>query len=126
MRRMSKRRSNPLVAWCAVLALLLCQAAGLVDARALDWTVIQTHGGGCHSATAEDGQPGKAFHVPCDAAQSVGETFKLPSVMPALLPFAAGLLLAAAVDTTRATPLLPLAHAGAPPPLHLLYARLRN
>jgi hypothetical protein len=125
MARMPKRRPNPLVAWCAVLALLLCQAAGLIDARVVDWTVAQPQGGGCHSAAAEDGQSGKTVHIPCDSAQSVGETFKLPSVTPALLGFAAGLLVCTA-HANLATPFLHLAHAGAPPPLHLLYARLRN
>jgi hypothetical protein len=122
---MSKRRSNSLVAWCAVLALLLCQVAGLIDARALDSTVTQAQGGGCHGVADGDVDPGKTFHIPCDSAQTVGETFKLPTVTPALLPFAAGLIIAP-VDGSPAAPFLHLPHAGAPPPLHLLYVRFRN
>jgi hypothetical protein len=122
---MSKRRSNSLVAWFAVAALLLCQAAGLVQARVLDWTVPQAQGGGCHSASGNGGSSQKTVHVPCDAAQTVGETFKLPSVVAALLPLAAAMIVAPA-NATRLPAATQIAHAGAPPPLHLLYARLRN
>jgi hypothetical protein len=125
MRRMSKRRSNSLVAWFAVAALLLCQAAGLVQARVLDWTVPQAQGGGCHSAAGDERSSQKTVHIPCDAAQTVGETFKLPTITPALLPFAEALIVAA-TNAQRAPPVTHIAHAGAPPPLHLLYARLRN
>jgi hypothetical protein len=125
MRRMSKRRSNSLVAWFAVAALLLCQTAGLVQARAFDWTVPQAQGGGCHSVSGEEGPSQKTVHIPCDAAQTVGETFKLPTITLALLPLAAALIVAQD-NAQRAPPVIHIAHAGAPPPLHLLYARLRN
>jgi hypothetical protein len=122
---MSKARSDWLVAFVAVLALLLCQTAGLVHGRALDGTAGEQSGGACHSIPAEDGQPGKLVHIPCDSAQTVGETFKLPTVTPALLPFAAALIVAPAHSGSN-PPVLHLAQGGAPPPLHLLHCRLRN
>jgi hypothetical protein len=125
MHGMSKRRSNSLVACLAALALLLCQAAGLVHGGALDGKVSQQNSAGCHSVPDEHGQPGKTVHVPCDAAQTIGETLKLPTVTPALLPFAAALP-AAPANASSALPVVHFAHAGAPPPLHLLHCRLRN
>jgi hypothetical protein len=125
MPRMSKARSNTLVAFFAVLALLLCQTAGLVHGRALDWTAGEQSSSACHSIPGEEGQPGKLVHIPCDTAQTVGETFKLPTVTPALLPFAAALIVGPA-HSGVAPPVLQLAQGGAPPPLHLLHCRLRN
>jgi hypothetical protein len=125
MPRMSKARSDPLVALIAALALLLCQAAGLVHARAPDGAVTQETSSGCHGVPVEPGQPGKVVHIPCDSAQTVGEIFKLPAVTPALLPFAAALVLAPAHAAAMA-PVLHLVQGGAPPPLHLLHCRLRN
>jgi hypothetical protein len=123
---MSKARSNSLVAFLAVLALLLCQTAGLVHGRALVWTAGEQNSSACHSIPGEDGQPGKLVHIPCDTAQTVGETFKLPTVTPALLPFAAALIVAPAHSGANPPVLLHLAQGGAPPPLHLLHCRLRN
>jgi hypothetical protein len=122
---MSKARSDSLVAILTVLALLLCQTAGLVHGRAPAWTATQESSTGCHGVPAEPGQPGKIVHIPCDSAQTVGEAFKLPSVTPALLPFAAALILAPA-HSGAMPPILQLAQGGAPPPPHLLHCRLRN
>ncbi len=109
----------------ATLALLLCQAAGLVHGRAIEWGTAEANGAACHLTPDEQGHPGKAVHIPCDEAQSVAETFKLPTVTPTLVCFAAAL--AFAPSNTRTTaPVTPVTHAGAPPPLHLLYSRLRN
>jgi hypothetical protein len=74
---------------------------------------------------AEPGHPGKVVHIPCDSAQTVVETFKLPTVTPALLPFAAVLIVAPA-HSGAMPPILRFAQGGAPPPLHLLHCRLRN
>lgn len=125
MPRMSKARSDSLIGFLAVLALLLCQTAGLVHGRALDWTAGEQSSSACHSIHGEEGQPGKLVHIPCDSAQTVGETFKLPTVTPALLAFAWTLIVAPA-HSTAASPVLHLAQGGAPPPLHLLHCRLRN
>jgi hypothetical protein len=125
MPRMSKARSDSLVAFLAVLALLLCQTAGLVHGRAPDRTATQETSSGCHGVPAEPGHPGKVVHIPCDSAQTVGETFKLPTVTPALLPFAAVLIVAPA-HSGAMPPILRFAQGGAPPPLHLLHCRLRN
>jgi hypothetical protein len=125
MPRMSGSRFRSLVAGFAVLALLLCQAAGLVQARAFDWAATQQTGSGCHSVPGEHGEPDKAAHIPCDSAQTVGEVFKLPAVTAVFLTASSSLFLAPA--NANGTPaVMHLAHAGAPPPLHLLYARLRN
>jgi hypothetical protein len=123
MAGMSKRPSNSIVAFIAAVALLLCQAAGVVHGRTPDGASAQQTG--CHGVLDDQGQPGKAAHVPCDAAQPVGETLKLPAVTPVLLTFAAALPVAS-VTVSSAPQLRCLAHAGAPPPLHLLHCRLRN
>jgi hypothetical protein len=113
------------VASFATLALLLCQAAGLVHGRTIEWGATEANGAACHSMPDEQGHPGKAAHIPCDEAQSVAETFKLPTITPALLCFAAALHFAPS-DARSTPPVTHVIHAGAPPPLHLLYSRLRN
>lgn len=123
MRGMSRRRLNSLVACFATLALLLCQAAGLVHGRTVEWVAAQPNAAECHSVPDEHGNPGKAVHIPCDSAQSVGETFKLPVVTPAILRLTLAYT-AAWTPATTTPPVLHLAHAGAPPPLHLLHCRL--
>jgi hypothetical protein len=125
MRGMSRGRLNSLVACFATLALLLCQAAGLVHARTVEQLEIQANAPACHSVSREHGNPGKALHIPCDSAQSVGETFKLPAVTPALLGFILAFT-AAWTPVTTTPPVLHLVHAGAPPPPRLLHCRLLN
>lgn len=125
MHGMSRRRWTSLVAAFATLALLLCQAVGLVHGRTIERTATEANGAACHTIPDEQGHTGKAVHIPCDEAQSVAETFKLPAVTPALLCLAATLVLTPAHAHSPALA-THVAHAGAAPPLHLLYSRLRN
>ena len=122
---MSRWPSNSIVAWIATIALLLCQAAGVVHGRAPDGNAAQQSNASCHGPADAHGQPDKTVHVPCDTAQTVGETLKLPTITPVLLTFAAALTVVSATVST-APPLTCLAHGGAAPPLHLLHCRLLN
>jgi len=121
---MFSRRMKSLVAFFAVVALLLCQAVGLVQARQLDRTAADS-AAACHSIPDEQGHPGKAVHVACDSGPTAAEAVKLPAIAPVILPVAPAFFEQPAPPGAAGWA-MPVAFAGAPPPLHLLHCRLRN
>jgi hypothetical protein len=121
---MFSRRMKSLVAFFAVAALLLCHAVGLVQARQLERTSVDSTVA-CHSIPDEQGHSGKAVHVACDSGPTAAEAVKLPAITPVILPVPAAFFEPPAQSASPAWA-TPVAFAGAPPPFHLLHCRLRN
>ena len=123
------KSAKSLVALITVIALLSCHAAFASQAgkvstasAALTADIVR-----CHAAEDDtDTHRGAALPAPCDSAQAVGDTFKLPQVAITELP----VLLTALEQpwTSIALPprLTDTGLAGASPPLRLLHCRLRN
>lgn len=126
MGAMFKRRCvRSLVSVLAVLALLMCQAAGLAYARKIDSHGATDNAAGCHSLPEHDGNSGKVVHPSCDSAQVPGDSFKVPPVALSVLPAALTLLdIAPSLTSVKGPP--PDRLAGAPPPLRVVQCRFLN
>jgi hypothetical protein len=121
---MFSRRMKSLVACCAMLALLLCQAVGLAQAHQLGGSAGDA-ASGCHAVPHDGSDSGKAAHSTCESGLTAGEAVKVPAIAPAILS------LPASSFEQQVKPGKPgwtrqVAFAGAPPPIHLLHCRLRN
>jgi hypothetical protein len=126
MATMFSRRTKSLVACCAVVALLLCQAVGLVYGHQVDRSAVENVVGACHSIPADDqGDSGKGVHAACDSGLTAAEAAKLPAVTLAVLPLAVAFVEQPA-QLDHPGRAMPVAFAGAPPPIHLLHCCLRN
>ena len=121
---LKRRNSRWLVSLLAVVALLVCQAAAVTQARPVVAESLQTVGA-CHVTSGDQGDSGKAVHTSCDSAQTVGDYLKIPLAEAAVLPLALVLAdTAARIAPTWPAWSLPLG--GAPPPLYLVHGRLLN
>ncbi|MGZ9066515.1 MAG: hypothetical protein ACXW2I_14435 [Burkholderiales bacterium] len=121
---LKRRRSRSLVSLLAVLALLVCQAAAVTQARPLQTVDGIDASVGCHPVGSHEGDSGKTSHTPCDSAQTVGDYLKIQAAGAAVLP--PSLAINAPMAALACTRAPPVALAGAPPPLRLLHCRLRN
>src|SRR6476620_12192735 len=121
---MFSRRMKSLVACCAMLALLLCQVVGLVQAHQLYGTAGDA-AFDCHSVPHDDSDSGKAAHSTCESGLTAGEAVKVPAIAPAILPLPASSF-EPSVEPAKPGWTRQVAFAGAPPPIHLLHCRLRN
>jgi hypothetical protein len=126
MATMFSRRTKSLVACCAVLAVLLCHAFGVVYGHQLDRRAVENALGACHTIPAdEQGDSGKSVHGACDSGLTAAEAVKLPAVTLTLLSLVVAFIEHPA-QLDRPGWAMPIAFAGASPPIHLLHCCLRN
>ena len=120
------RLSSSLVARITLVALLFCHGLALANANAPGNSGIARAAplADCHTVTGDPETPRNTTNA-CDLAQAASEAFQLPVVTLPVFFTAEGAQfeIAGVVPAIRISP---VAHSGAPPPLHLLHCRLRN
>lgn len=120
------RLSISLVARITLAALLFCHGLALANANAPGHGDIANAApvADCHSVTGDPETPRTTTNA-CDLAQAASDAYQLPVVTLPVLFTAGGAQfeVAGVVPAIRTSP---VAHSGAPPPLHLLHCRLRN